>query len=473
MRVALWKSEISDDLVKALAKRGVEIVVLLGGRHDQIPCHSAYELFFGRDPEELPAGSAPPANLSDGFLDEYSRCVGRIGFNPITHANNFRGGGLVHPDAVMDWAQFHVQTARAIFAEHRPDQLWMANHPHMGFDNALVDVALQQGMEVVECGPVPIPGKFRFAKRTRDGGERIPEAGPFRRLDLTGFAPNLFYLRTVQRDVSETKRQAMGRSMRTAARQRSIRSLLAAMYESSVRRKKVLLPSLLELLDARQRSAAPVRFQRRYSAKRLRRKYANISDRKMLDAPFVYFPLHLEPEAAVSGVRNGFHNQVNAIQALRAAIPEHWAIRLKENPKQAHLHRDDAFYRRLAAMDKVGFVDDDSESGALIDASALVATITGTAGFEALRAGKACVYFGDPWYASLPGAFEFSSDLDFAGLAKLNIEAKALDDALAALSERLADGLVNHWMAEILPEDTSWSQLMDATAESLVRIARA
>jgi len=32
---------------------------------------------------------------------------------------------------------------------------------------------------------------------------------------------------------------------------------------------------------------------------------------------------------------------------------------------------------------------------------------------------------------------------------------------------------VHHWMAEILPEDTDWRELMELTAGSLVRIARA
>jgi hypothetical protein len=473
MRVALWKSEVAAELVEALRKRGIKIVVVLGGQDDAIASHSEFDLFFGNGFERVDMASAPPLRLVDGFLDEYARCAGRIGFNPITRENNFRSGGIVHPDSVNDWVQFHAQIARSILSEFRPDQLWMANHPHMGFDNVLVEVALREGIEVLQCSPLPIPEKFRFRKRTPAGPDRVSIEQPFSRKALAGFKPDLFYLRAVQRDARESGVRTRARLVRTASRQRSVRSLLAAWYESAVRRRKVLTPSLLELLDRRQRDAVFTRFQRRFTARGLRRKCRRMTDWRHLERPFIYFPLHLEPEAAVSGVGHGFHNQVNAIQALRWAAPPDWSILLKENPKQAHLHRDRAFYARLAGMSRVAFAADDADSAELIDAAALVATVNGTAGYEALRAGKPCVFFGDPWYGPLPGAHAFDSELDLRELAGTTVDQQAVDDALDDLSERFADGFVNRWMAEILPEETDWRALMETTADSLVRIARA
>lgn len=472
MRVAFWTSSYSPELHEALRRRGCEIVVLLGGYDEQIPSYSTFDLFFGKGFEEIDAATEPPVPTGKGVLDEYMRCAGRIGFNPFTHENNFRSGGVVHPDTVTDWFQLHARIALHLLDRFRPDQLWMANHPHMGFDNALLAAALHRGLEVIDCNPLPIPEKFRFRKYGPDGRECHP-IEPFRRLSLEGFQPNLFYLRGVQRDASMGPVRRALRSLRVALHQKSIRALLTAAYDSSVRRRSVVVPSLLELLDRHQRGASLIRFQRRISARALRKTARKTVDWRMLSQPFVYFPLHLEPEAAISAVGNGFHNQVNAIQALRAVLPVDWTILLKENPKQAQLHRDLAFYQRLASMPGVAFVDDDCDSSELIDAAALVATITGTAGFEALRAGKACIHFGDPWYATLPGAIEFDRALDFAELADTTIDQRALDEALCALSESFADGLVNDWMTEILPADTSWTALMDMTADSLMRIARA
>ncbi len=49
----------------------------------------------------------------------------------------------------------------------------------------------------------------------------------------------------------------------------------------------------------------------------------------------------------------------------------------------------------------------------LIEKAELVATVTGTAGWEALCMGKPVLAMGTAWYRELPGAFHFSSDLDY------------------------------------------------------------
>ena len=464
---------ITVELRRALFNRGVEIVVLLGGYDDAIPSYSAYELFFDTSDFKSSIHRCYPAALSDSFLEEYARCVSRIGFNPLTGANSFCGGGIVNPDNLMDWAQLHASMAGRLLELYKPDQIWMANNPHMGFDNALVEVADARDVKVLQCAPVPIPGKFHF-KRPGQNEDNGWESRPvFEKLDLSDFSPNLFYMRTVRRDDEESTLTKWGRVARVSFRQNSIRSFLAGAYDFSIRHHMALVPSILELADAHQRSSALFRFQRRISAKRLRKRVPRIKDWKALDEPFIYFPLHYEPEAAVSVVKSGFHNQANAIQALRASVPTNWVILLKENPKQGYLHRDRAFYARIKAMDNVAFVADSVESQSLIDESEFVATVTGTAGFEAIRSGKACVYFGQPWYATLPGAVCFSRNLAFESLSKETISREAINRALSKLSETLADGIMNHWMIKTLPEHRSVKELTETTAASLVTIARA
>ena len=471
MKVALWKSVVSDELRRALSERGVEIVVLLGGRDDEIPAYSTYDLFFGTGDVSFGSALRPPQYFSDTFIEEYSRCVGRIGFNPLTQENCFSGGGIVNPDNVMDWAQFHADIARNLFEAYKPDQLWVANNPHMGFDNALVDVASGLGLKVLEFSPVPIPEKFGFRIKAERRGEGQKEKLRFEKRDLNDFSPNTFYMRTVKRDRKEKALERLLRLARVTVRQKSLRSFLAAAYDFTLRHRMAWMPSILELADRNQRVAALPRLQRRLSASGLRKDRPQIADWEQSESPFVYFPLHYEPEAAVSVVKDGFHNQVNAIQELRASLPGNWSILLKENPKQGYLHRDRAFYTRISAMNHVAFVEDHCESQALIDAAKFVATITGTAGYEAIRSGKTCVYFGDPWYANLPGTIRFDPKLDFKALSDNQTSRADLNEALSEKSCQFADGLLNHWMAEIVPGDRSLKAVAETTADSLLRIA--
>lgn len=473
MRVVLWKSGNCAALIRALSDRGVDIVLLLGARHSEVDSLTSYELFFGTrqstDAHVLP----PPSPVSGNFLDEYSRCAGRIGFNPITRENNFRGGGVVHPDTVMDWAQFHLANAHLLLTEYAPDQVWMCNHPQMGFDNALVEAALGLDIPVLELTPLPIPAKFRFRIRHSSPIRDEAPVRDFRRLDMAGFTPDLFYMKTVERDARESQIRAIRRLAGTALKQRSPASLLAALYEYAVQRNWVTLPGLIERLDRNQALAASVRRGRRLWFRR--QMHAVERGARSIPAadPFIYFPLHYEPEVAVSAVGGGFYNQVNAIQALHAILPKNWRILLKENPKQAYLHRDAAFYRRIESMERVDFVHAETSSPRLIEVAKLVATVNGTAGFEALRAGKACVYFGEPWYAMLPGAVSFDADVDLEALTHIEIDQEHVDTELSDATQGFADGLAHHWMKAILPLSTSSDELAETTADSLVRIAHA
>lgn len=133
---------------------------------------------------------------------------------------------------------------------------------------------------------------------------------------------------------------------------------------------------------------------------------------------YVYFPLHLQPEMTTSflgGPR--YHDQATVIEDLLRSLPADWQVLLKENPKQDWQQRHPAFFRRLLADPRVRFADRAVPSKLLTQHAQLVAAISGTVGWEALRMGKRVVLFGNCWYASLAGVHRHEPGLDLPALA--------------------------------------------------------
>jgi hypothetical protein len=121
------------------------------------------------------------------------------------------------------------------------------------------------------------------------------------------------------------------------------------------------------------------------------------------EVPFVYFPLHLQPEATTSPMGGVFVDQYLAVEMLARALPSGWALVIKENPVQRFAKRDLGFYQRLGRMRDVHLVSRSANTFELTERCRAVATITGTAGWEALFLQKPAVVFGNAFYRGAPG----------------------------------------------------------------------
>lgn len=119
---------------------------------------------------------------------------------------------------------------------------------------------------------------------------------------------------------------------------------------------------------------------------------------------FVYFPLHLQPEATTSPMGGVFTDQYLALETLVRALPRGWKVVVKENPAQRFAKRDYGFYEQLARTPQIHLIDRAVSTFELIERCEAVATITGTAGWEALFKGKPAIVFGHAFYRSAPGA---------------------------------------------------------------------
>jgi len=134
------------------------------------------------------------------------------------------------------------------------------------------------------------------------------------------------------------------------------------------------------------------------------------ADAELAGQPFVYFPLHYQPERTTCPDGGAFNDQFLAASLLAHALPEGWRLLVKEHPSQfkwqteGELGRWDGYYERFLGLPNTLLVSTRVASERLILASRAVATITGMAGWEAVMLGRPAIVFGNAWYADCAGA---------------------------------------------------------------------
>lgn len=142
----------------------------------------------------------------------------------------------------------------------------------------------------------------------------------------------------------------------------------------------------------------------------IRDEFLSVQSEADLTLPFIYLPLHYQPECTTSPLGGVFVDQILMVEILAAALPKGWYLYVKENPQQWQprglnyfSYRYKGFYRVLAAIPGVRLVPLETSTFDLIHSSQAVATVTGTAGWEAVLRGKPALIFGFPWYRHCDG----------------------------------------------------------------------
>jgi hypothetical protein len=130
-----------------------------------------------------------------------------------------------------------------------------------------------------------------------------------------------------------------------------------------------------------------------------------------LDGQYIYVPLHYQPERTTLPEGGYYYDQMLMIKVLSSIVPDNCTLYVKENRTQfehvtrATQHRHKRFYQELQSMSNVITLPLETSTIRLIDNSLAVATVTGTAGWEAVCRGKPVLAFGEPWYLGCSGVF--------------------------------------------------------------------
>lgn len=115
---------------------------------------------------------------------------------------------------------------------------------------------------------------------------------------------------------------------------------------------------------------------------------------------YAFYPLHFEPEIAISLFAPFFTDQIYLIKLIARSLSVGCKLYVKEHPAMV-VYRPRAYYQELKKIPNVKIINPAITSFEIIPQAKLVATISGTAGWEAILLKKPVITFGKIFYNQL------------------------------------------------------------------------
>lgn len=138
---------------------------------------------------------------------------------------------------------------------------------------------------------------------------------------------------------------------------------------------------------------------------RLSKYYSKLAQTPDFQKKYIYLPLHYQPESTTCPIGSIFNDQRLIIALLSYCVPDDTLIYVKEHPTQNFFTRSKEYYEYIYKRKNVVIVPKRTNTFDLIDNCIAVATVSGTAGWEALFTGKPTLLFGAVFYKYADGVF--------------------------------------------------------------------
>ena len=115
--------------------------------------------------------------------------------------------------------------------------------------------------------------------------------------------------------------------------------------------------------------------------------------KEYLECDYLYYPLHVDPEASTMVLADKITNQLFVIENMAKSMPAGYKLLVKEHLPMIGM-RPKGFYEAIRNMPDVHLITPFADGFSLIRNSKLVLTITGTAAFEAILLSKPAIVMG-------------------------------------------------------------------------------
>ncbi|MBU0490167.1 MAG: hypothetical protein KKD31_19685 [Bacteroidetes bacterium] len=199
--------------------------------------------------------------------------------------------------------------------------------------------------------------------------------------------------------------------------------------------------------------------------KKLKRYYNSRVVEPKLNELYVILNLHYQPEATTSPSGDVFVDQMLCVEMLLKHLPDNYLIYVKEHPAQFQSHREGhtyrfwEFYSDFLRSSRVRLMPLQYDPYILIKNAKAVASVAGTAGWEAMALGKPVICFGMVWYEKYDGVLKI---VDESSASRINefIENFRFDERnlmayLAAFSKKAVKAYYYRGLKQIMnqPEE--------------------
>jgi hypothetical protein len=141
--------------------------------------------------------------------------------------------------------------------------------------------------------------------------------------------------------------------------------------------------------------------------------------------PFIFFPLHFEPERAISVAAPFYTNQVEVITSIAKSLPVEYLLYVKEHPAQQMTSwKSIWFYKKILELPNVRLIHHSVYGEELLKKCSLVITIAGTAGIEAAFYDKPAIVLTDTLYSTLSFIHRLKSIEDLPIVIRIALQKK-------------------------------------------------
>ncbi|OGG69219.1 hypothetical protein A3F27_01600 [Candidatus Kaiserbacteria bacterium RIFCSPHIGHO2_12_FULL_53_13] len=282
-----------------------------------------------------------------------------------------------------------------------PDAILFADVPHQMFDFVLYEIAKRRGIKTIILDPVFRYDRLVTYRDYRAGNEALANwKQRARETKLNELAPETrgYYLEVSgSKDPSPAHFTEWNKVNSGLYKfRRHAMSLIPFIRDGSIIERGVM--RIFKMLKSN-----------------VKDEYLALERPADLKKPYVYVPIHYQPELTTSPQGSVYVDQILMMKTLSAALPVDWELYIKEHPAQWMAHggnftsyRYRGIYEEMARLRNVRLVPVTTNTFTLIDNAKAIATATGTAAMEAILRGKNALIFGYPWFMHAPGMFRVS-----------------------------------------------------------------
>jgi len=173
---------------------------------------------------------------------------------------------------------------------------------------------------------------------------------------------------------------------------------------------KVLLKSVINILKTK--------YRKRFIDK-------NFSYELNNDKPFIFFPLHAEPERALLITAPFYLNQVEIIKNIVKSLPPGYKLLVKEHSAMIFREwRKISVYKEIMSIPEVKLLHPKVDTHKIVKNSSLVITISGTTSLDAAFYEKPSIVLSDTTFSKLPSVYRLKSIEDLPNAIRISLKKK-------------------------------------------------
>ncbi|MDO8430353.1 MAG: hypothetical protein Q7S73_03225 [bacterium] len=297
----------------------------------------------------------------------------------------------------------YIRYWNGVFKKYQPEAIIFPTIPHAVYDYLIYSLAKVHKIKTILMEPIWISDRVVIMNDFKNGSEAVSA-------ELKRHLDRQILLGELSEDLQKEYKLQNSKEDATPIWHIYIKNKYSG-YKFLKLKMQIVLKSIVNFTILRRLQS----FLWKQFDSTIKKEYERVQQKPDFSKKFIYFPLHYQPERNSSPQGGVFVDQILMAETLSASLSDGRFLYIKEHPVQwlvrglAYFsYRFRGYYEALAGLKNVKLVPIKTDTYELTNNSQAVATITGTAGWEALVRKKPVLAFGYPWYQHCPGLFRIN-----------------------------------------------------------------